>query len=91
MEDIDPRRGPRFDHPDHTIQAAIEGVGVVLGLRHLAQDDLATGRLVESFKLTLPLNLGFYLVYPKADIISPKLAKFRNWLVKETQKKSTLP
>lgn len=31
--DVDPKRGPHFSHPDHSLQAAIDGAGVVLGWR----------------------------------------------------------
>jgi len=76
-------RGPRFSQPDHALQAAIDGAGVALGWRYLAQDDIAAGRLVRPFKLALPLGSAFYLVYPRADSARPKIAAFRTWLLNE--------
>lgn len=82
---IDTSRGPRFDQPDHAIQAAIDGAGVALGWRTLAKDDLSAGRLVEPFELSLPLGPSFYLVYPHAYATRQKIKTFREWLVEQTQ------
>ena len=83
-ERVDAARGPRFSHPDLALQAAVDGAGVVLGWRHLAADDVVAGRLVQPFNLSLPLRSAFYLVYPEADASRGKIAKFREWLLKET-------
>lgn len=80
---VDPTRGPHFSHPDHSIQAAIDGAGVVLGWRYLAAADLAAGRLVAPFELALPMDLGFYLVCPESYADRPKVVKFRQWLLEE--------
>ncbi len=83
-EQVDPSRGPRFSQPEHTLQAAIDGVGVVLGWRNLASGDLAAGRLVEPFKLGLPLDFAFYLVYPEAYADRRKIRKFSSWLLSQS-------
>ena len=80
---VDTSRGPRFSQPDHALQAAIDGAGVVLGWQYLAADDLVAGRLVQPFSLVLPLGSAFYLVYPKAYADRPKLVSFRDWLLGE--------
>ena len=80
---IDPTRGPHFSHPDHSMQAAIDGAGVVLGWCSLASPDLQAGRVVAPFHLSLPLGLDFYLVYPKGQALLPKMAAFQNWLLNE--------
>jgi LysR family glycine cleavage system transcriptional activator len=66
------------------MQAAIESAGVVLGWRSLARADLEAGRLTIPFDLPLPMEVGFYLVYPEADAGRFKLAAFRGWLLAET-------
>jgi len=81
--DVDPGRGPHFSHPDHSLQAAIDGAGVVLGWRHLAAADLAAGRLIAPFDLALPMDLGFYFVCPEAQVDQPKVVLFREWLLQE--------
>tara|TARA_R110002167_G_scaffold163319_4_gene360189 strand:+ start:4211 stop:5134 length:924 start_codon:yes stop_codon:yes gene_type:complete len=83
VQGVDAKRGTRFSHPDHALQAAIDGGGVVLGWRSLAADDLAAGRLVQPFPLWLPLGLAFYLVYPEASADRPKIQKLQDWLLEE--------
>ncbi|MCH8135023.1 MAG: transcriptional regulator GcvA [Proteobacteria bacterium] len=78
-------RGPHFSQPDHALQAAIDGVGVVLGWRYLAAEDIAAGRLVQAFSLALPLGSSFYLVYPDAHRARPKIVAFQDWLMVETK------
>jgi LysR family glycine cleavage system transcriptional activator len=60
--DVDPHHGPTFLSSDHAIQAAIRGEGVVLGRSALVADDLAAGRLVRPFELSLPAGFAYYLV-----------------------------
>ena len=82
---VDASRGPRFSQPDLALQAAVDGAGVVLGWRYLAASDLAGGRLVQPFSLTLPLRSAFYLVYPEANEARRKIMAFREWLLKEIE------
>src|SRR5690242_19473721 len=79
------RRADRaFTQADHAMQAAVEGAGVVLGWRSLAQADLDSGRLTIPFDLPLQLDVVFYLVYPEASAERVKLARFREWLLGQT-------
>jgi LysR family glycine cleavage system transcriptional activator len=80
---VDASRGTHFSLPDHGLQAAIDGAGIVLGWRSLSKKDVAAGRVVEPFDVTLPLGSSFYLVYPEAQSLRPNLAALRNWLKKE--------
>src|SRR6516165_9139213 len=56
------------------MQAAIDGLGVVLGRVVLAEDDLAARRLVRPFALALPMELFPRLVEgrstPRPEILS---------------------
>lgn len=83
VEGVDPSPGPRFMQPDHAMQAAIAGAGVVLGWRTLARPDLDAGRLVAPFDLSIPTEVAFYLVYPELQRERPKLLAFREWLLRE--------
>jgi len=83
IEDVDATRGPHFSHPDHTLQAAIDGAGVALGWRTMAEADIKVGRLTIPFELRLPMELAFFLVYPRAAVERPKLAAFRAWLLEQ--------
>jgi LysR family glycine cleavage system transcriptional activator len=80
--------GITFDMVFMTIQAAIDGVGVAMGRTSYVRDDIAKGRLVVPFEITLPVDAGFYLVSPDGRSDSPKLSAFREWLVATAQGKS---
>jgi len=87
VEDVvDWRRGLRFTQAEHALQAAIDGMGVVIGRTSLAKADLAAGRLVQPFALTLPTDFAYYLVSPEETADRPKVKAFREWIVEETRK-----
>ena len=76
-----------FDLIFMMVQAAIDGIGVAMGRTSYVEDDIAKGRLVVPFKITLPADAGFYLVSPEGGADSPKLAAFRQWLIASAQGK----
>jgi LysR family glycine cleavage system transcriptional activator len=80
--------GLTFDLILVTVQAALDGIGVAMGRTSYVEADIAKGRLVVPFKITLPANAGFYLVCPEATADTPKLAAFRQWLVASVQNKT---
>ena len=86
VEGVDASRGSHFSSADHAIQAAIDGAGVALGRLSLASADLAAGRLVMPFELSLALAPSYYVVYPEATAGRPKVTAFRNWLMEEAEK-----
>jgi LysR family glycine cleavage system transcriptional activator len=77
--------GITFDLSFMTVQAAIDGIGVAIGRTSYVEADIAKGRLVVPFKITLPADAGFYLVSPEARADSPKLSAFRQWLIASIQ------
>ena len=79
--------GVTFDLSFMTVQAAIDGIGVAIGRTSYVEADIAKGRLVVPFKVTLPADAGFYLVSPEARSDPPKLAAFRQWLAGSVQTK----
>ena len=81
--DIDARRGIRFQSSVHAVQAAVQGDGIVLGRSALVSDDLKAGRLIQPFKVVLPMDLAYYVVYPPSSIARPKVKAFRDWLFEE--------
>ena len=73
--------GVTFDLSFMTIQAAIDGIGVAIGHTSFVQDDIAKGRLVAPFDMTLPQDAGYYFVAPQDKAMSPKIVAFREWLL----------
>lgn len=84
-EDVDATRGLRFSHAEHALQAACDGLGVVLGRQSLAAGDIAAGRLVRPFHLVLPIDFGYFLVRPETGEERPKVAAFREWILSEAR------
>lgn len=72
-----------FNSPDHALDAAAQGGGVLLAHNILAHDDLASGRLIAPYDLDLPTGRAFYLVYPETARDAPAVAAFREWVLAE--------
>jgi len=72
-------RGLTFDLAFMTIQAAIDGLGVAMGHTAYVADDVANGRLVVPFNVSMP-SAGYYFVTPQDRPATPKLNLFRDWL-----------
>ncbi len=81
VEGIDAARGPRFNHAALALEAAVEGQGVALSLKPLADADLAAGRLVAPFDIGLALRPAYYVVSADAAADQPANAAFRGWLL----------
>ena len=80
---IDTRRGPHFSHAVLAFEAAMDSVGVVATMPVLAAEDLAAGRLVIPFELTVPLASAYYLVCNETTSARPAVGIFREWLLQE--------
>lgn len=77
-------RGLRINNSAAVLQAAIDGQGVALARSVMAHDDLAAGRLVRLFpQVRLESALAYYVVYHPECIAQPKVAAFRDWLLRE--------
>ena len=83
VKGVDASHGLRFNHIALALQAAIDGQGVVLSLYPLAADDLAAGRLVIPFDLSLPLNYAYYVISLEEKAQQTNIAVFRDWLLNE--------
>ena len=76
--------GQRINNSDAVLQAAVDGQGVALARSVMAHDDLAAGRLVRLFpQVRLESALAYYVVYRPECIAQPKVAAFRDWLLRE--------
>jgi DNA-binding transcriptional LysR family regulator len=73
--------GPSFGNYAMALQAAVDGIGVAIGLRPYVEDDLAKGRLVAPFSITVPKKRAWYLVYRAFRKDDPGLVILRAWLL----------
>jgi LysR family transcriptional regulator, glycine cleavage system transcriptional activator len=86
VQGIDPTRGPKFDSITLVLQAAISGAGVGIGRRQLLEAEVTSGRLVAPFELELPDECAWHFVTPEATADLPKIAAFRDWLLREVRR-----
>lgn len=72
--------GPTLEFYGQALQAAVDGLGVAMGLSPYIDDDVAAGRLVRPFPQTVPHQRGWRLVYDPRRLQEPDFLAFRAWL-----------
>ncbi|RLJ62090.1 transcriptional regulator GcvA [Sulfurisoma sediminicola] len=80
---VDASAGPHFRDSGLALVAAIDGMGIALASRPLAATEVAAGRLVSPFKISVQHNYAYYLVTPEAISARPAVEAFRRWLLAE--------
>jgi LysR family glycine cleavage system transcriptional activator len=75
-------RGQEFQFYGQALQAAVDGLGVAMGIRPYIDDDLAAGRLVAPFALSVPKGMRWYLVYRSFQTEQRDFAAFRRWIIR---------
>ena len=80
---VDCTRGQRFSHGALALDAAINGMGIALAMNVIASDDLRAERVLQPFKIELPLALSYYLVSAESRAEQPHLVALRAWLLRE--------
>jgi LysR family glycine cleavage system transcriptional activator len=83
IDDVDANKGPHFSHAVLAFEAAIDAVGVLASMPVLAAEDIATGKLVAPFDLTVKLPDGYYMASNEHADERPAVAAFRAWLREE--------
>lgn len=74
-------RGTVFEYYGQALQAAVDGLGVAMGIRPYIDDDLAAGRLVAPFALSVPKGERWYLVYRSFQAGQRDFTAFRRWIM----------
>jgi LysR family glycine cleavage system transcriptional activator len=81
---IDSSRGLRLNVADHALDAASEGVGVVLAYKMVAARDIILGRLVSPFGPQMPVpGRAYYFVCARGQETRAPVKAFRDWLFAE--------
>jgi LysR family transcriptional regulator, glycine cleavage system transcriptional activator len=75
-------RGQEFQFYGQALQAATDGLGVAMGIRPYIDDDLAAGRLVAPFAVSVPKGMRWYLVYRSFQTEQRDFAAFRRWIIR---------
>ncbi len=79
------KQGISFSSADHAVDAAEEGVGVLLGQELIVADDLRKGRLMKLFDIRTTTERAMYFVCPPGHENIPKIRAFRQWLREEVE------
>jgi LysR family glycine cleavage system transcriptional activator len=82
-------RGTEFEFYGQALQAAVDGLGIAMGIRPYIDDDLAAGRLVAPFALSVPKGMRWYLVYRGFGAGQRDFAAFRRWIVRTAAEPAT--
>lgn len=83
VEDVSASRGSHFSQPILGLEAAVDGAGIVLGARELAASDIAAGRLLAPFALTVGTGAGYYVLCCETEAADARIEAFRTWVLKE--------
>lgn len=87
INEFDDRAGLHFGQTSYAVQAAIDGLGVALGDSNLVADDLAAGRLVKPFELSLraPKSFAYFIISRIDTTDAPLVDAFRDWCLGEAK------
>jgi LysR family glycine cleavage system transcriptional activator len=89
FKSVDSQRGLKFENSALSYEAALQGLGVAMGIRMLVEPYLRDGTLVSPFPDVCRLNEGYYLIRPKNRPATPALRAFREWLLSEAKQSSS--
>ena len=81
--DVDARHGVFLNNMAMTIRAAAQGQGVALTSFAIAADELAAGRLVAPFSMSVRTPFGYYFLCRPDEAQSPRIRALREFLVEE--------
>jgi DNA-binding transcriptional LysR family regulator len=76
-------RGPLFGSSQPALEAAAAGRGIALTPAILVADDLAAGRLVRPFALSVPDPYAFWLAYAVKRADESRIRAFARWVREE--------
>jgi len=71
----------RFNQTSLAMDAAIAGQGLALTSLFFVHEDIASGRLLQSFPNELRVGSDFYLVTPRKPRYPEPIAALRSWLI----------
>lgn len=80
-----PGSGAVFETRSQMIEAAVAGLGAAVIDRHLAEQSLAAGHLVEVGGTVLEQAVGYHFLCRRSALDERAIRIFRDWLAEETQ------
>ena len=80
---VEARHGVWFNNMAMAIHAAAQGQGVALSSFATAADELAVGRLVAPFPMSVRTPFGYYFLCRPEEAETPRIRALRDFLVEE--------
>lgn len=84
VQGVDTGSGPHFTDSGLALAAAVDGLGITLASAPLVRAEIAEGRLVSPFAISVGQRYAYYMVIPEALTRRPAVAAFRQWILQET-------
>jgi LysR family glycine cleavage system transcriptional activator len=81
VPELKPGREQVFEHFYFAIQAALEGLGVIMGPVALVSDELRSGRLVAPIRDPVLKTRGYFFYAPEPMSNAPAVIAIRKWLM----------
>lgn len=82
---VDPNPGPRFSNTYLAVEAALSDRGIAFAHRAMVIDDLASGRLVQPFELSVPSPFSHWILSLPEKADQPNIRRFRAWLLEQAR------
>ena len=79
--ELKPAREQVFEHFYFAIQAALEGLGVIMGPVALISEELRSGRLLAPIREPVLKTRGYFFYVPQATNDAPAIVAIRSWLM----------
>ena len=79
------KSGPTFESLNLSYQAAIEGVGIAMGVGCLVEDDVRLHRLIKPLRLTYKSKLSFCMIFAETRAPDARVTALRNFLAERRQ------
>lgn len=90
-DSVEPCKGLVMEDMNVLLQAAIEGRGVALAATPLVAGDIAAGRLVRPFDVSLRTDKAFYVVSARRSKQKPAIRRAIDWIVAEARQDLLVP
>jgi LysR family glycine cleavage system transcriptional activator len=81
LSQLAPERDQVFEHFYFAIQAALDGLGVIMGPIALVEKELRSGRLVMPWPEPALRSRGYFMHVPESRRDAPAVAALRQWLL----------
>lgn len=92
VEGVNPDAGQQFDSYELAMNAAMQGIGVALGMEPFVVRDLQSEVLVEPFPGRRTYTAGdWYLVCREDKATRPDIEAFRRWLLEQSASDPSMP